>query len=195
MALVPRYHPLLGRHNKSLLAECLPNSPRDAWTWLADNPRLAAKSGLSSCLSGSPTHFSSVLYITDAQYSIIKDHNQLCILCSWDAHFQSWQPNHHIVLEKNLDYRLHFRLSNIRELNTEQEVSEAQKETENNGLLLLSEDTTRMDDLNSTTNTHSVAIPIPPRGHLKHRSQMIEPHSVLFTLCRISKNTDEHGFY
>ena len=192
MALVPRYHPLHGRPNQTLLAECVPNSPRDDWTWLAENPRLAAKSGLTSCIAGSPTQSCHVLFITPDQYSQIKDQTTLCVLCSWDCNFQSWQPSQHIVLEKSLDDRLHFRLSGIRELNTEQEVKDAQGQTEADGLVLLSEENTSTTEIAST---QTAAIPIPPRGHMKRRSLVIDPNAVLFTLTRLSGTKDEQGFY
>ena len=200
MALVPRYHPLHGRPNQTLLAECVPNSPRDAWTWLAENPRLAAKSGLTSCIAGSPTQSCHVLFITPDQYSQIKDQTTLCVLCSWDPNFQSWQPSQHIVLEKNIDNRLHFRLSGIRELNTEQEVIDAQQQTEADGLVLLSEEDTSTSKsteslLTISSSTQSAAIPIPPRGHMKRRSSVIDPNAVLFTLTRLSGTKDEQGFY
>ena len=192
MALVPRYHPLHGRPNQTLLAECVPNSPRDAWTWLAENPRLTAKSGITSCLAGSPAHSCHVLFITPTQYSQIKDQTTLCVLCSWDSNFQSWQPSQHIVLEKNIDNRLHFRLSGIRELNTEQEVIDAQQQTEADGLVLLSEETSTTSE---RASTQSAPIPIPPRGHRKRRSSINDTNAVLFTLTRLSGSKDEHGFY
>jgi hypothetical protein len=195
MALVPRYHPLHGRPNQTLLAECVPNSPRDAWTWLAENPRLAAKSGLTSCIAGSPTHSCHVLFITPNQYSQIKDQTTLCVLCSWDCNFHSWKPSQHIVLEKNIDNRLHFRLSGIRELNTEQEVIDAQRQTETDGLVLLSEETTTTTSASESASTPSAAIPIPPRGHMKRGSSLIDPNAVLFTLTQLSGTKDEYGFY
>ena len=202
MALVPRYHPLHGRPNKTLLAECVPNSPRDAWTWLAENPRLAARSGLTTCLAGSPGQSCHVLFITGAQYSQIRNETRLCVLCSWDPNFQGWQPSQHLVLEKNLDERLHFRLSGIRELSTEQEVVDAQRQTEAEGVPLLSEELSEQRTAGSsrptvqpaTPSTQSVAIPIPPRGHMRRRSMVVEPSAVLFTLTRLNNSNSEHGF-
>ena len=204
MALVPRYHPLHGRPNKTLLAECVPNSPRDAWTWLANNPRLAARSGLPTCLASSPGQSCHVLYITGPQYSQIKDETRLCVLCSWDPNFQGWQPSQHVVLENDLDRRLHFRLSGIRELGTEQEVVDAQRQAEADGLTLLSEEvsdrapacSTNLDNQHETPpSTQAVAIPIPPRGHMRRRSMVVEPNAVLFTLTRLNSSDTERGLY
>lgn len=204
MALVPRYHPLHGRPNSSLLAECVPNSPRDAWTWFAEHPNLAARSGLTTCLASSPGQAYHVLFITALQYSKIKDETRLCVLCSWDPNFQEWKPSQHVVLEKNLDNRLHFRLSGIRELSTEQEVADAQRQAEADGIALLSEELSEGSDLCSMNpniqhdaplRAQTAAIPIPPRGHMRRRSMAVEPNAVLFTLTRLANSHTERGFY
>ena len=97
----------------------------------------------------------------------------LCVLCSWDSNFQSWQPSQHIVLEKNIDNRLHFRLSGIRELNTEQEVKDAQRQTEADGLILLSEENTSTTE---RASTQTAAIPIPHRRTEPRPSPRPHPH-------------------
>ena len=202
MSLVPRYHPLSGVQRNSLIASCVPESPRDAWTWLQQNPKIANKAGFASCLSSSPSQKNThVLFCTQNQYSSIESKPRVCVLCAWDPTFDSWVSGQHIVLESNIDKRLHYSLSTMRMLSSEQEVKEVAGQVAMEGLVLLSEYSNMAPENEDVSKeehcglvSKSVPIPIPPRGHMRSRMYSdTETQAVLLSLKSMESAPTEHN--
>jgi hypothetical protein len=166
MSLVPLFHPLAGQGG--ILQDCAPNSPRDAWAWLAQRPTLAARVGVNHILAHSPSSRLHVLYLTSEQYQGIERDSRVGVLCAWTAEFDTWQPGHEVVLEAG-DNQTQYSLRSVRYFLTMEEMLRELQGLAGSGMSLVANQgqaarSSSADELEAATPIPEPAgIPIPSR--------------------------------
>lgn len=164
MSTVPLYHPLVGQGG--VLEECAPDSPRDAWAWLARRPGLAARAGVNHILAHSPSSRLHVLYLTNRQIASVERGSRVGVLCAWTAEFDGWQPGHDVVLEAN-EVRLQYSLRSVRYFMSADEMVQETQGLANSGMSLVY-DQPRESGKDAGPEQEPAAeprgIPIPSRG-------------------------------
>ena len=166
MSLVPLFHPLTGQGG--VLEDCAPNSPRDAWAWLAQRPGLAARAGVNHILAHSPSSRLHVLYLTTQQMAGIERDTRVGVLCAWSSEFDAWQPGHDVVLEAG-DLRQQLTLRSIRYFLTQDELMREVRGLIGSGLSLVANQPPGSGDADQTADgsepvQEPAGIPIPSRG-------------------------------
>jgi hypothetical protein len=177
MSLVPLFHPLSGQGG--VLEDIAPNSPRDAWAWLAQRPGLARRAGVNHILAHSPSSRLHVLYLTPDQISTVERGARVGVLCAWAHEFDAWQPGHDVVLE-NGDVRLQYSLRSIRYFVSQAEMMSEMHAIADSGISLvtdrpppISADSESDPEPSPEPEPEGMGIPIPSRG-LRHMQQMRE---------------------
>jgi hypothetical protein len=154
-----------------MLQACVPESPRDAWAWLAQRPGLAARAGVHHILAHSPSSRLHVLYLTAAQMGSIKCGTRVGVLCAWTDEFDSWHPGHEVVLEAG-DMRQQYSLRGVRYFVTDEEMVQEMQGVLNSGMSVVADrpphrESPDGDRSVSPVPEPSVSIPIPSRGRYR----------------------------
>lgn len=175
MSLVPLFHPLTGQ--SGMLQDVAPDSPRDAWAWLAQRPGLARRAGVNHILAHSPSSRLHVLYLTSDQISSVERGNRVGVLCAWAQEFDTWQPGHEVVLESG-DIRFQYSLRSVRYFVSDAEMRSELQALRGSGMSLVTDrtrpvsaDSSSGNDTEGEASTVSpepepegMGIPIPSRG-------------------------------
>lgn len=168
MSLVPLFHPLTSQ--SGMLQDVMPNSPRDAWAWLAQRPGLARRAGVNHILAHSPSSRLHVLYLTPDQMSDVERGARVGVLCAWAQEFDAWQPGHDVVLESG-DVRLQYSLRSVRYFVSDAEMRNEMDVLAGSGISLVTDrnrptstDSTSSDTEATSPEPEGMGIPIPSRG-------------------------------
>lgn len=162
MSLMPLFHPLTGQ--EAILKDCAPDSPRDAWEWLAQRPALATRVGVNHILAHSPSSRLHMLYLTPKQYQGIELDTRVGVLCAWTPEFDTWHPGHEVVLESE-DNQIQYALRSVRYFFTIEEMMRELKGLSGSGMSLVANQGSSKqsyNDANVSELVHEPAgIPIP----------------------------------